>query len=81
MMALSNPEYYEMMLCVGATDGNLSAARDLYRQRFIDGRPAAEARQLPSLRCLRDASDQLREPRHGKQPGISARRCSGALCT
>lgn len=59
-MSLSNPEYYEMILCVGATDGNLSAARDLYYQRFIEGRPAApERRQLPSLRCFRRLVNRL----------------------
>lgn len=49
VMSFTNAEYYEMMLCVGAENGSLRAARELYRQRFVEGRPAAEARRLPSL--------------------------------
>lgn len=52
VMSLSNEEYYEMILCVGAADGSLRAARELYRQRFVDGRPPDEARRLPSLACF-----------------------------
>lgn len=37
-MLLSNSEYYEMMMCVGAEDSNLRVARELYRRRFIEGR-------------------------------------------
>lgn len=40
MAFLSNQEYYEMILCVGAANGSLRGARELYRERFIDGRPA-----------------------------------------
>lgn len=61
MPFLSNTEYYEMMLCVGAADGSLRAARDLYRERFIDTRPEAERRNLPSLECFRRMVLRLRE--------------------
>lgn len=58
-MSLTNREYYEMMLCVGAADGNLSAARELYRQRFVDGLPPGEARRLPSLPCFSRLTHRL----------------------
>lgn len=49
-MSLSNQEYYEMMLCVGATDGDLSAAQMLYHERFREGQRPTE----DYLDCLRD---------------------------
>lgn len=51
-MSFTNQEYYEMMLCVGAADGSLRAARELYRERFVDGRTPDEARRLPSVQCF-----------------------------
>lgn len=42
-----------MILCVGAANGSLRGARELYRERFIDGRPEAEQRRLPSADCFR----------------------------
>lgn len=65
----SNSEYYEMIMCVGHEDGNLSRARELYRQRFIDGRPAARA-------CCRGRV--LREP---GRDGIPAWRCASPFRT
>lgn len=58
-MQFSDSEYYEMMLCVGRADGNLAQARELYRERFIDGRPAAEQRHLPSYQCFHDMVTRL----------------------
>ena len=52
-MLLSNSEYYEMIFCVGASDGSRREASRLYFERFIDGRPVDECRQLPSLECFR----------------------------
>lgn len=49
----SNAEYYDMILCVGASNGSYHGARQLYRQRFVDGRPLAEQRTLPSYGCFR----------------------------
>lgn len=54
MAMFSNSEYYEMMLCVGRADGNLAQARELYRERFVEGRPVAEQRRLPSYQCFRE---------------------------
>ena len=39
----TNSDYYEMILCVGATDGNLSDGRRLYNERFCVGRPGAHS--------------------------------------
>lgn len=50
----SNSEYYEMILCVGAAEGSINRGRELYRERFIDGRPLAEQRRLPSYTCFRN---------------------------
>lgn len=52
-MSFSNSEYYEMILCVGASGGSLREARRLYSERFIDGRAVEERRRLPSLECFR----------------------------
>lgn len=60
-MSLSNSEYYEMILCVGAKNGNLRAARELYRRRFIEGRPDAERRRLPSLACFSRMAHRLHQ--------------------
>jgi hypothetical protein len=35
MAEYSNVEYYDMVMCVGAADGNLSAARRLYDECFV----------------------------------------------
>lgn len=48
-----------MMMCVGATDGNLSAARNLYRSRYVEGAPAGLAVRLPSLGCFRRMTHRL----------------------
>lgn len=56
---LSNSEYYDMMLCVGHKESNLNRARELYRQRFIDGRPPTEQRRLPSYQCFLNMSRRL----------------------
>lgn len=48
MADYSNAEYYDMIMCVGAVDGNLNAARRLYQQRYIDGRAPENQRRLPS---------------------------------
>ncbi|KAL0852138.1 hypothetical protein ABMA28_000375 [Loxostege sticticalis] len=51
----SNSEFYEMMLCVGAARNNsIYEARQIYRQRFIDGRPPAEQRHLPPYSVFRN---------------------------
>lgn len=51
----SNREFYEMMLCVGAAPNHsINAARELYRQRFIVGRPPAEQRHLPPYSVFRN---------------------------
>lgn len=49
----SNAEYYDMLLCVGAAEGSCHGGRELYRQRFVDGRPIPEQRRLPSYECFR----------------------------
>ncbi|KAM3956182.1 daughters against dpp isoform 1-T1 [Aphomia sociella] len=36
----------------GHEDDNLNRAREPYRQRFVDARPPAEQRRLPSYRCF-----------------------------
>lgn len=51
-MPYSNSEYYDMIMCVGASDGNLLAARRLYRARY-------ENRVLPSNRCFRNLVNRL----------------------
>lgn len=61
-MWYTNPEYYEMILCVGAAEGNLRGARRLYAARFIDGRPVEERRRLPSLKCFRKMTMRLQRP-------------------
>lgn len=44
----SNNEFYDMILCVGAAHNNrINEAREVYRQRFVEGRPPAEQRHLP----------------------------------
>lgn len=50
----SNGEFYEMILCIGAANGNILRGRELYRERFIDGRPLADQQQLPSYTCFRN---------------------------
>lgn len=63
-----------MIMCVGHEDGNLNRARELYRQRFVDGRPPAERRRLPSYQCFLDTSRRLHStgtchpPRPGGRP-------------
>lgn len=59
MAFLTNSEYYEMILCVGAAEGSLRAARELYRERFVDGRPEADRRRLPSQECFRKMVTRL----------------------
>ena len=51
-MPYSNSEYYDMVMCVGASDGNLLAARRLYRARY-------DNRVLPSNRCFRNLVNRL----------------------
>lgn len=96
-MSYTNSDYYEMMLCVGARDGNLRAARQLYYERFIEGRSTAEARQLPSLGAFRrmthrlhqrfkcwtrsTASAKIRQSCYGKQFDISTWRCPSTFRT
>lgn len=51
----SNNEFYDMMLCVGAASNNsINEAREIYRQRFVDGRPPAEQRHFPPYSVFRN---------------------------
>lgn len=72
-MALSHTEYFEMILCVGQEDGNLRAARELYRQRFIDGRAEGERRQLPSVACFHRMVHRLHQTGSFHAPGLGGR--------
>ncbi|KAG7309391.1 hypothetical protein JYU34_005354 [Plutella xylostella] len=51
MAVYTNGEYYYMVMCVGECRGNLRAARELYRDRYVVGLPAAP-RRLPSYPCF-----------------------------
>lgn len=74
----SNSEYYEMMLCVGAARNNsINEARQIYRRRFIEGRPPAEQRHLQPYSVFRNMC--LRLQRTGSfHAGTSSPSCS--LC-
>lgn len=73
MAMFSNAEYYEMMLCVGRADGNLAQARELYRERFLEGRPAGQQRLLPSYQCFRDMVTRLHSTGTFHRSGASGR--------
>lgn len=53
----SNAIYYDMIMCVGATDGNLAAARRLYFERYVDR--TINPRTLPSSACFRGLVNRL----------------------
>jgi hypothetical protein len=55
-----NAEYHERVMCVGAADGNLSAAHRLYDECFVSGRPM-NPRSLPSIACFRGLVNRLHE--------------------
>lgn len=60
MGEFSNNEYYDMILCVGATlNSDIAAARRLYFERFIEGRPPNEQRRLPSYDAFRSLTHRL----------------------
>lgn len=73
MAMFSNSEYYEMMLCVGRADGNLAQAREFYRERFIEGRPATAQRRLPSYQCFREMVTRLHSTGSFHRSGDSGR--------
>ncbi|KAG7306238.1 hypothetical protein JYU34_008841 [Plutella xylostella] len=56
MAEYTNAEYYDMVMCVGECRGNLWAARELYRDRYVD---VAAPRRLPSYPCFRRVVNRL----------------------
>ncbi|RVE40605.1 hypothetical protein evm_014745 [Chilo suppressalis] len=79
-------KYHEMMLCVGHEDGNLNRACELYRQRFVDGRPPVEQRRLPSYQCFLDMTRRLhstgsfhRSPGSGRPTSVDPRQVEEVL--
>jgi hypothetical protein len=60
MAQYSNVEYYDMVMCVGAPGGNLSAAHRLYDECFLSGRQM-NPRSLPSIACFLGLVNRLHE--------------------
>jgi hypothetical protein len=60
MPQYNNAEYYDMVMCVGAADGNLLAARRLYDEYFVSGQQM-NPRSFPSIACFRGLVKRLHE--------------------